>query len=47
LGLNSFDGVLAAMPTHQCIGAAMHYGSIPYDLPPKLYSDHVVKISMK
>lgn len=43
LGLNSFDGVLAAMPTHQCIGAAMHYGSIPYDLPPKLYSDHVVK----
>lgn len=43
LGLNSFDGVLAAMPTHQCIGAAMHYGSIPYDLPPKLYSDHIVK----
>jgi 6-phosphogluconolactonase/glucosamine-6-phosphate isomerase/deaminase len=43
LGLNSFDGVLAAMPTHQCIGAAMHYGSIPHDLPPKLYSDHVVK----
>jgi 6-phosphogluconolactonase/glucosamine-6-phosphate isomerase/deaminase len=43
LGLNSFDGVLAAMPTHQCIGAAMHYGSIPYDLPPNLYSDHVVK----
>ncbi|MBL4650570.1 MAG: 6-phosphogluconolactonase [Aureispira sp.] len=43
LGLNSFDGILAAMPTHQCIGAAMHYGSIPYDLPPKLYSDHVVK----
>ena len=43
LGLNSFDGILAAMPTHRCIGAAMHYGSIPHDLPPKLYSEHVVK----
>ncbi len=43
LGLNSFDGILAELPTHQCIGAAMHYGSIPHDLPPKLYSNHVVK----
>ncbi|MGH1338636.1 MAG: 6-phosphogluconolactonase [Aureispira sp.] len=43
LGLNSFDGILAALPTSKYIGAAMHYGSIPHDLPFKLYSQHVVK----
>lgn len=43
LGLNSFDGILAALPTSKYIGAAMHYGSIPYDLPYQLYSQHVVK----
>ena len=42
LGLNSFDSILAALPTDQYIGAAMHYGSIPNDLPPKEYSKHVV-----
>ncbi|BDS11767.1 6-phosphogluconolactonase [Aureispira anguillae] len=43
LGLNSFDSILTALPTHDYIGTAMHYGSIPHDLPPSLYSDHVVK----
>lgn len=43
LGLNSFDGILTALPTQDYIAAAMHYGSIPHDLPPKLYSEHVVK----
>jgi 6-phosphogluconolactonase/glucosamine-6-phosphate isomerase/deaminase len=43
LGLNSFDSILTALPSHLYIGAAMHYGSIPHDLPPKLYSQHVVK----
>lgn len=43
LGLNSFDGILTALPTHKYIGAAMHYGSIPHDLPFQLYSQHVVK----
>jgi len=41
LGLNSFDGLLATMPTHQYIAAAMHYGSIPNDLPPSEYSHHI------
>ena len=41
LGLNSFDGLLATMPTHQYIAAAMHYGSIPNDLPPSEYSNHI------
>lgn len=43
LGLNSFDSILTALPTHDYLAAAMHYGSIPHDLPPKLYSEHVVK----
>ena len=41
LGLNSFDGLLASMPSHQYIAAAMHYGSIPNDLPPADYSLHI------
>jgi 6-phosphogluconolactonase/glucosamine-6-phosphate isomerase/deaminase len=43
LGLNSFDSTLTELPTHHYIGAAFHYGSIPHDLPPHLYSQHVVK----
>ncbi len=43
LGLNSFDGLLAAIPSHKYIAAAMHYGSIPNDLPPAEYSHHVTK----
>lgn len=43
LGLNSFDGILTALPTTKYIGAALHYGSIPHDLPFQLYSQHVVK----
>lgn len=43
LGLNSFDGLLATMPSHLYIAAAMHYGSIPHNLPPSEYSHHVAK----
>lgn len=43
LGLNTFDALLAFIPTHKYIAAAMHYGSIPYDLPPKEYSQFVVE----
>lgn len=41
LGLNSFDGLLADIPSHKYIAAAMHYGTIPHDLPPSEYSHHV------
>ena len=43
LGLNSFDGLLARIRTRQYIAAAMHYGTIPNDLPPSEYSHHVTK----
>lgn len=43
LGLNSFDGLLAYVPSHKYIAAAMHYGSIPNDLPPAEYSHHIAK----
>lgn len=43
LGLNSFDGLLATIPSHLYIAAAMHYGSIPNDLPPTEYSHHIAK----
>ena len=43
LGLNSFDGLLASIPSHKYIAAAMHYGSIPNDLPPSEYSHHLTK----
>lgn len=43
LGLNSFDGLLAHISTHKCIAAAMHYGTIPNDLPTSEYSMHVAK----
>lgn len=43
LGLNTFDALLAFIPSHKYISAAMHYGSIPYDLPPREYSKFVAK----
>lgn len=43
LGLNSFDGLLTLLPSHKYIAAAMHYGTIPNDLPPSEYSHHVTK----
>jgi pimeloyl-ACP methyl ester carboxylesterase len=43
LGLNSYDGLLTALPTKKYLAAAMHYGSIPNDLPIREYSSHVVK----
>ena len=41
-GLNSFDGLLTSVSTHKYIAAAMHYGSIPHDLPRDDYSRHVM-----
>jgi 6-phosphogluconolactonase/glucosamine-6-phosphate isomerase/deaminase len=43
LGLNSFDGLLTSIPSTKYIAAAMHYGSIPSDLPVDDYSEHVAK----
>jgi 6-phosphogluconolactonase/glucosamine-6-phosphate isomerase/deaminase len=43
LGLNSFDGLLTTIPSTKYIAAAMHYGSIPNDLPVDDYSKHVAK----
>ncbi|MGB0368676.1 MAG: hypothetical protein ACPGD8_04680, partial [Flavobacteriales bacterium] len=43
LGLNSYDGLLTALPTKKYLAAAMHYGSVPNDLPIREYSDHIVK----
>ena len=43
LGLNSFDCLLTAIPSHKYIAAAMHYGSIPSEMPPSRYSHHVAK----
>lgn len=43
LGLNTFDGLLTTIPANKYVAAAMHYGSIPNDLPPDDYSKHVVK----
>lgn len=42
LGLNTFDGLLAFIPAKKYIAAAMHYGSIPNDLPPEHYSRFIV-----
>jgi 6-phosphogluconolactonase/glucosamine-6-phosphate isomerase/deaminase len=42
LGLNSFDGLLTTLPTSKYIAAAMHYGTIPNDLPIDDYSKHVM-----
>lgn len=43
LGLNSFDGLLTILPSTKYIAAAMHYGTIPSQLPVKEYSNHVMK----
>ena len=43
LGLNTFDGLLTSLPTTKYISAAMHYGTIPTNLPVDDYSKHVVK----
>jgi 6-phosphogluconolactonase/glucosamine-6-phosphate isomerase/deaminase len=43
LGLNSFDGLLVTIPSHLYIAAAMHYGSIPSDLPVSEYSHHIAR----
>lgn len=43
LGLNSFDGLLTTIPSTKYIAAAMHYGTIPNDLPIDDYSKHVAK----
>jgi hypothetical protein len=43
LGLNSFDGLLATIPSHLYISAAMHYGSVPSDMPPSEYSHHITR----
>lgn len=43
LGLNSYDGLLTTIPTTKYIAAAMHYGTIPTDLPLDDYSKHVAQ----
>ncbi len=43
LGLNTFDGLLTAISSTQYMAAAMHYGSVPNDLPTKEYSKHVAR----
>lgn len=43
LGLNSFDGLLTTIPSTKYIAAAMHYGTIPNDLPVEDYSKHVMR----
>lgn len=42
LGLNSYDGLLTTLPTRKYIAAAMHFGTIPNDLPIKEYSNHLM-----
>lgn len=42
LGLNSFDGLLTTLPTTKYIAAAMHYGTIPTELPVEDYSKHIM-----
>lgn len=43
LGLNSFDSLLTDFPTSQYLAAAMHYGSIPKNLTPDLYSKNIIE----
>ena len=43
LGLNSFDGLLATISSQHFVAAAMHYGTIPNDLPPSEYSYHITR----
>jgi 6-phosphogluconolactonase/glucosamine-6-phosphate isomerase/deaminase len=42
LGLNTFDALLAFLPATKYIAGAFHYGSIPYELPPKEFAQFVV-----
>ena len=43
LGLNSYDGLLTSIPTEKYVAAAMHYGSVPNELPVTDYSKHIVQ----
>lgn len=43
LGLNTFDGLLAFIPSAKYLAAAIHYGSIPEGLPVDEYSQFVVE----
>jgi 6-phosphogluconolactonase/glucosamine-6-phosphate isomerase/deaminase len=42
LGLNTFDALLAFLPTHKYLAGAMHYGTVPFHLPKSQYSQFVV-----
>lgn len=42
LGLNTFDALLAFLPSSKYIAAAMHYGTVPFHLPKSDYSQFVV-----
>lgn len=42
LGLNTFDALLAFLPTHKYLAGAMHYGTVPFHLPKAQYSQFVV-----
>ncbi len=43
LGLNSFDALLSFSPDDKYIPAALHFGTIPYQLPMSKYSQFVVE----
>jgi 6-phosphogluconolactonase/glucosamine-6-phosphate isomerase/deaminase/alpha-beta hydrolase superfamily lysophospholipase len=43
LGLNSFDALLSFSPHEKYIPAALHFGTIPYQLPMAEYSQFVVE----
>ncbi len=42
LGLNTFDGLLAFLPSSKYVAAAMHYGSVPPAMPAEEYSQFIV-----
>lgn len=43
LGLNTFDALLSFSPSNKYIPAAMHFGTIPHNLPLEEYSQFVVE----
>lgn len=43
LGLNTFDALLAFLPSEKYVAAALHYGTVPYDLPKEEYSQFVAR----
>ena len=43
IGLNTFDSLLSVIPTNSYIPAALHYGSIPHNLPIDEYSNFITK----